>query len=233
MKNDMEPAVTDPKYNPLINKHPPIWQELVIELFLRPRKFFSDLSILTQKKYVIAVTWIFGISNAIDRIDKEMLKTDLKPRATNADFISLITESWLNFWAFVLVSGAVSAVFLWWIGGWWYRKRLYWCGAQEADHRLARVVYIYASFVIAAPAFVITLIQFGIYDNYTQVYHSEALWPTIFLIFPFWSLVTSYIGIRTVFNVSKWKARMWFIILPGFLYLILFAGTLVALLALA
>ena len=231
MNNDKEPAVSTPQINPLINKHPPIWQELVIELFFRPRKFFADLSILTQKKYVIAVTWIFGISNTMDRIDKEMLKTDLHARSVNESFISFVTDSWLNYWAFVLASGAIGAIFLWWIGGWWYRKRLNWCGDQEADHRLTRVVYIYASFVVAAPALIITLIQTGMYDNYAQAYASEDIWPIIFLIFPFWSLVTSYIGIRTVFDVSKWKARVWFIILPGLLYLTAF-GLLTALIAL-
>ncbi len=41
------------------------------------------------------------------------------------------------------------------------------------------------------------------------------------LVFVFISLITSYIGARTVFVLSKWKARVWLIILPAIYYLLL------------
>ena len=215
----------------LVHKHPPLWQELVIELFFRPRRFFSDLSILMQTKYVVVVTWFFGMSQTMDRIDMELLKAEMGSSSRRTEFVTGLLDTWITYWGVVLVYGSISGLFLWWVGGWWYRKRLEWSGAVDPDHRLARVVYIYASFVVAAPTVIITLIETSIYDNYIQAYNSESLWPVIILIFPFWSLITSYIGIRTIFDVSRWKARIWFIILPGILYLIFFGG-LVALFAL-
>lgn len=224
MTENMEQPGSPSIPNPLTNKHPPIWQELVIELFFRPGKFFSDLSILMQTRYIVAVTFVFGLSDAIDNIDQEMLKASLKADSGRAEFIAMITDTWINYWGFVIVYGSISAVFLWWIGGWWYRKRLEWSGAVDPDHRLARVVYIYASFVLAAPIVISSLIYTTFYDSYTEAYNADELWSLLILIFPFWSLVTSYIGIRTTFEVSKWKASIWFVILPGLLYITVFGG---------
>ena len=78
--------------------------------------------------------------------------------------------------------------------------------------------------MVSAPVVILAVIQSAVYDNYSQSYHAEGLWPLIILIFPFWSLVVSYIGVRTTFDVSKWRARTWFIILPGILYVVLFGG---------
>jgi hypothetical protein len=229
MADNMEPLGETPaRGNPLVNKRPPIWQELVIQLFFQPGKFFSDLSILLQTKYVVAVTWVFGISQAMDRIDRELLKADFNTDSGMAGLLATYLDTWAGYWGFVLVYGSIAALFLWWIGGWWYRKRLEWSGAEDPDHRLARVVYIYASFVLAAPYVITTLIQTSLYDNYIQAYNSEALWPVILIIFPFWSLVVSYTGIRTTFEVSKWKTMTWFVILPGLLYLVMFGAIIAA-----
>ena len=208
--------------NPNINKHPPIWQELVIELFFRPGEFFKDLSILLQPRYVIPVCWIYGMSSAIDRIDQQIFRKEIGNTTAQSEFITSLAENWIFYWVFVLASGAISGLFLWWIGGWWYRKRLQWSGAVDPDPRLARVVYVYASFVLSAPMVINSLIATMVYDNYSQAYYSEESWSLLFLIFPFWSLFTSYRGSRTCFAVSKWKARIWFIILPFLLYLISF-----------
>jgi hypothetical protein len=51
-----------------------------------------------------------------------------------------------------------------------------------------------------------------------------------FVLFPFWSIATSYIGIRTLFAVVRWKAVTWFIVLPAMAYGITL-GAIVALFA--
>jgi hypothetical protein len=223
MNENMDQTGITDHPNPL-NQYPPIWQELVIELFFRPRKFFADMTILMKTKYVVPVTWIFGLSQAIDKIDEEMIKVSINPTSKRSEIITSFIDTWINYWGFILAYGTVSALFLWWVGGWWYRKRLEWSGAVDPDHRLARVVYIYASFVFAAPAVIFALIQTSMYDNYIQSYNSGDVWPLIILVFLFWSLGTSYIGVRTTFTVSRWKARTWFIILPTLLYLLIFGG---------
>ena len=232
MNQDTEHSELPQQDYPRTSKQSPIWQELVIELFFQPRKFFSDLSILLQTKYVIPVTWIYGIANSIDRLDQEMLEADLGSSANNNDLVFELMESWLTYWGFVLTMGAVSGLFLWWVGGWWYRKRLEWSGAIDPDERLVRVIYVYASFILAAPIVISSIIQTIYFDNYIQAYNSDEMWSLLVIIFPFWSLITSYIGIRTNFEVSKWKARTWFVILPGILYFLAF-GAIIALLGFA
>lgn len=213
-----------PDSNPLDYSHPPIWQELVIDLFFRPRRFFTNLSVLLQTRYVVAVTLVFGFSQAIDKIDQELLKISMNTESSRSEIILKFTDSWINYWGFVVVYGGIAALFLWWIGGWWYRKRLEWSNAIDPDHRLARVIYIYSSFVVAAPVVLTSLIYTVVYPNYIEAFNSDELWSILILLFYYWSLITSYIGVRTTFNVSKWKARIWFIILPGLFYFVVLIG---------
>ena len=124
--------------------------------------------------------------------------------------------------------GAIGGVMYWGIGGWWQRVRIGWSGAPRPDKRLARLVYIYASFVAAGPAFALALIQTAFYANYAEAYAGDEMYSMVILVFPFWSLVTSIIGVRSLFEVIKWRALLWFLILPGILYF--FAFGLVALL---
>ena len=56
----------------------------------------------------------------------------------------------------------------------------------------------------------------------TYAYASDEMYSMVTLVFPFWSLVTSYIGVRSLFDVIKWRALLWFLILPGILYFLAF-----------
>ena len=39
-----------------------------------------------------------------------------------------------------------------------------------------------------------------------------------FLVLPFYSVLVSYRGVRTLFEVTRWKARLWFLALPLAVY---------------
>jgi len=204
----------------------------LIDLFIRPRRFFSSQLALGKTPYVLFVTLCFGMAEAISRIDMEMMRAELgQPRPGWQVLGPLVTESWVGFWLWVLFVGAIGAALIWWIGGWWYRVRLKWCGAQNPDKRLTRLVYVYASFVYAAPSVTLPLAWTLIYPNYAVAYSAGDLFSALFLIFPFWSLIASYVGARTVFEVSRWKARVWFLLLPALFYLVVM-GVLASLLAL-
>jgi hypothetical protein len=202
-------------------RHPPIWQELVIELFFKPRRFFADQVTLWKTRYVVAVCWIAGTAESIDRISQELMEADLKGGVETMPAIEFFGP-WPTYWAIVLVTGAISGLFLWWVGGWWYRVRLGWSGAKDADPRLARLVYIYSTFVYAAPLIIYTLVETTTYADAVEAYQSESLWPLFLLAFLFWSLVTSYKGVTTLFVVSPWRSRLWFLILPAILYFVAF-----------
>jgi hypothetical protein len=223
-----------PERPPPIEPGPsPFWPQHLRDLFFRPRRFFSGQLALGKTPYLVLVTWCYGISSAIDRIDRELLRVELgRARPSWERLGPMITESWLGFWLWVLLAGALGGIFIWWVGGWWFRVRLEWSGALEPDKRLARLVFVYSSFVATGPAVALAVGYSLVYPSYAAAFAADEPYSALFLIFPFWSLISSYLGVRTLFEASRWKARVWFVILPGILYLLLF-GVVALLLSLA
>jgi hypothetical protein len=54
----------------------------------------------------------------------------------------------------VLVLGIIAGLMYYAIGGWWYRLRLRWCGADDTQASLARRVLMFSGQVIAVPTIV-------------------------------------------------------------------------------
>lgn len=182
---------------------------------------------------LLLVTWCFGASNAIDRIDGLLMRAELghaRPGWAWEVVRPFVVESWLGFWLWVLASGAVSGALVWWIGGWWYGVRLRWSGAMDLDKRLARITFVYSSFVFTGPAILLAIGKTVAYPSYAVAYAADEWFSVGFLLFPFWSIVTSYVGVRTLFAVARWKAITWFIVLPAMAYGITL-GVIVALFA--
>ena len=200
-------------------KGSPLWPKHLAELYIKPTKFFAGQLALHKTPYLLFVTWCYGISHSIGRLNKDMFRA-LMERPTFPGYFGPWTESWLAYWANVFVYGIAAALGVWFVGGWWYRVRVRWSGSKNPDIKLARQVYIYASFVHACPIVLIALISTVLYPSYSTAFASVSVFSDIILIFPFWSLVTSYKGVRTLFDVSKWRARLWFLILPALVYII-------------
>ncbi len=195
----------------------------LLSLFFRPTQFFSSEIALGRTPFVLGVTWVVGIAYALGRIDQELLRAEFeRARPYWASFGHLLTDSWLSFWPILLVYGALSALAIWYFGGWWYKVRVRWSGDPAPDPGTARIVYIYASFVAAAPTFVALLGQTLLYANYGEAYAAEELWPTLLLVFPFWGCIVSYRGVTAVFEVVRKRALVWFVILPFLVYLLAF-----------
>ncbi len=209
--------------SPIQPQASPMWPQHLIDVFVRPRRFFSGQLAIGNTPYVLFVTWCYGMANVMDRIDQKLMRSEFGTSSAGWEYFApMLTESWLTYWAWVLVFGAISGLFLWMVGGWWYRVRLQWSGALEPNKRLARLVFVYSSFVNAGPSVALVLGYTLVYANYAQAYTAEEAFSLVLLVFPFWSLITSYIGVRTVFTVTPWKARLWFVILPGLLYFLVF-----------
>ena len=187
---------------------------LLASLYLRPSRLFADLTPLKAKPQWIIVAWICGVSAAIDRADKVMIKSDLTGREASA----MPLDSWASFWPFILIVGALYAPLVWLIGGWWYRLRLKWAGDANAEPFSARIVYTYTNLIAALPSLLVTVAYTFIYENYRASWTSEEAWSSLLIVFIVWDVVASYKGVRTAFAVSKWKARLWFLILPLGLY---------------
>jgi len=184
---------------------------LLADLFFRPSRLFADLTPLKTKPLWIIVAWICGVSSAIDRADTVMLKSDL---SGNESPSMQLLDSWAAFWPFILIVGSFYAALVWLIGGWWYRVRLKWSGDANADRFSARIVFSYTSLITALPAIAATLISTFVYESYRAAWSSDEAWSALLVVFIAWDIIASYKGVRVAFAVTKWKARLWFLILP-------------------
>jgi hypothetical protein len=205
----------------------------LVDLFVRPRRFFLGNLGTGRPPCVILVGWVYGISHAIDRLDTQLMRAELGHPPLGWTYVGpLVAGSWLGFWTWVLVAGVLGAFFLWWIGGWWYQVRLRWSGVPAPDKRRARLLFMYSSFVFAGPAVVAALIRTLRFPNDAAACAAAHGYPLVLLLvllfFPFWSVATSYVGVKALFAVTRRKAVVWFVALPMLVYVIW--GGLVALL---
>lgn len=129
--------------------------------------------------------------------------------------------SWPTYWILVLIMSIPSGMFIWWISGWWYKVRIKWSGAKQPDPFESRLTYIFSSFVYTAPTIALYFSTAFFFKNPWEAYSFESdnfyIAGVLFLAYtlPYlWSVLVSYKGVTTRFNLIKWKAKLWFIILP-------------------
>lgn len=190
-------------------------------LYFRPVKFFRHF--VDDHLWITTAicAWIFGISSVADRMQRNASMGRPIP----------FSDSWTAYLALLAGGGVAAAAIFFALGGWWYRLRLKWSGASSTEPALVRRVYIYSSTVQSLPAVLTTVWEAGTYATPMDAFNAPiSMWNVVILIFPFWSLVTSYVGVRTVFEVRGWRPLVWFLVLPGAVYLLAFAVMAVAML---
>lgn len=193
----------------------------LINLFIQPRKFFSEQAPNRNPAAIAVGAWIVGAAAAADQIDKKLLQSDLKGQRNDA--LVSITESWTTYWATVLALGIMWSIFLWFAGGWWYRKRLEWSSASEPDKGLARATYVYQSLVHAIPTIVIAVVYTIGHPNYWSAWQAPTTALTLTALAAlFLSCWTSFVGATTAFRTTTAKAFGWFFLLPTVLYAAVF-----------
>ena len=192
----------------------------LISLFTRPRQFFSGKLAIGDMIYLVPVIWINGIASQLDRIDTEILRAQLDlTRPTWRVIEPLVTGSWLAFWAFSVGLGIVSGAIMYLIGGWWYGLRARWSDARNFNKSRARHVYMWSNMIVSIPYIVLTVTYTFRFPNYLAAYNSEELIGLLFVAAMFWSVGVSYIGVNATFEMTHWKARIWFLVLPVMFYL--------------
>ncbi|MGB2741330.1 MAG: hypothetical protein WBC60_12350 [Cognaticolwellia sp.] len=198
-------------------------------LFFKPRLFFKDLDLLNVPILVYVSLWLIGMSNAVDRIDQKLMKSDLGTATSSNQFmLDAISGGWLVFFLIVAGIGALGAFFVWLIGGWFYNLRLSWSGAGDFDKVNGRLIYVFSSLVTAIPHIITLLISATLYQDYVDVFYADEYWSSLIIIFPFWAIYVSYTAILTNFTVVKWKAMLWFVILPILFYSLAFGVVVLA-----
>ena len=184
----------------------------LLQLFTRPATFFSRTDLDLDGSLSLPLTgYLVGISAALTRIETTMLRSDTA--GSNA------VHDWSQLWLTLMGSGLFGWMFVWWIGGWWYRIRLGWSGAYQPDPRKARVVFFYVLLVEALPAVMVLLLHTLFYDSYFEAWHAGSFLDIIPLLFLGLSAYVSFNAATSAFAVERTKAVIWFIVVPLTMYL--------------
>jgi len=174
----------------------------VVELLLRPGAFFAGREPRVRSKATLGIVVVLGLAMAL--IGAEKL-----PVITTADGLS----RWLRlFLAQLVVSLLLVGPLYWWLGGLWCLARIRWSGEPEVDRDRASMIFGLSQMVLAVP-----VIAWAALD---LVLSPAPPWLALTLILAAaWSQFVSYQAVRATFPVvSAWRARVWFLIVPGVAY---------------
>lgn len=212
MMDDDRPEVAE--------RRPSVWF-WHFHLFFRPRAFFRAFARERVPLLTALCAWLYGTASVIDRIETN----SLRGRGNDAAWLG----DWAAYWPAVLSMGVIGGLFYFAIGGWWYRQRIKWSGAPSPDTGLARRVYLFSSQIWALPTLSATILESTAFDTPLAALQAEgSAWYFLLLLFPFWSLVCSYLGVRTVFTVRRGTALAWFLVLPALVYAFVLAAAFLA-----
>ena len=202
---------------------PPHWLLWFPVLLFQPRLFFQTFVVRSLPLLTAVTAWLWGTASVMDRMETRILLS-----SNPQPYYEMLRQSWSFYWGWAAGIGLGSAAFYYFIGGWWYRLRLRWCGAVEPDRHLARRVFVYAAQVFAVPYLLYTAWEASYYPTPKAALMGDDYGAFLIIFCLFWSLYTSYRGVRTAFEVRKWAARVWFVFLPGVLFAVALAGILLA-----
>jgi len=190
-------------------------------LVFRPTKFFQYYVVRSVPALTALCAWAYGISAVVDRIETRVMTNRLTGRPSPFD---ALLADWRLYWGVCVVGGVVSGFLYYHLGGWWFRKRLGFSGAKDAERGLARRVYLFAAQAYTVPFIVYSGWQTLHYATPRTAHDGNDWGGLVVLGFLFWSIYVQYLGVRTVFPVRPGAARVWFLILPSALYSLLLAG---------
>jgi len=111
--------------------------------------------------------------------------------------------------------GVLAAVVVWFIGFWWYKKRLQWSGAAASSPMQLRRVYVLSEawlLIIVVGYMALNTLR---YDNPNAAWIGEHGAATVIInLAYFYSLVISYFAVSTSFPVRRGRALFWFFVFP-------------------
>jgi len=180
-------------------------------LLFRPKKFFAGMTASPSDKNELALlAFSSGLAASLSRAGFNAI-------TGNA---ALGNQSWLVHWLVCLWSGIISALLVYWVGAAWYRFRLRLAGTKDADIFLVRRVYLSAGQIVAIPIILKTVIDTFVHDTPLAASVADPTWQNrMYILFPIWSSIVGFIGVRSVFRTRWFRAAIWFLVLPAFFYL--------------
>jgi hypothetical protein len=192
----------------------------LVELLVRPCRFFPKLLAARGDRLPLLVIWIAGAGGVADKLDGRMLMDSLR-RDSGVGRANLALDHWGATWGSVIGGGLLAGLLAWLVMGWWFRMRLAFCGAHPPK-RAARNVFIHARSIAGAASLILLALATPFHASYRDAWSTQAValgWSLL----PLWSVWIGHRGVVSCFDVRPVAARVWFLILP----LVLYGGILV------
>jgi hypothetical protein len=178
-------------------------------LLFRPKKFFDGMTAPRDRNMLAFLAFSIGLASAIGNSEGRII----------TDIASGQSRNWLLHWLRMIGLGAVGAGFALTLGSYWYRFRLRLAGVKGAELDLVRRVYLSAAQIVAVPVILKSVLYTFVHDTPFAAALADPTWQTrIYLIFPVWSTIAGYVGVRTVFRPRGIRAAILFLIMPGLFY---------------
>jgi len=191
------------------------WQKLL----LKPQAFFKEDFKNSDSPFFLFVLMIYGFSDQLGRMDKQMLKI-----ANGREDLIGIADSWTHYTLITILMGLMAGFLYYYIGGWWFNTRIGFCGGQK-DVKSSRFIFLYSFFPFSlfnAIMFIPTLVKHNTpLDAYLSDDPIEIIVSWVAIALMFYTLRISYQGAKTVFQIDNFKTKLWFLILPAAFYFIL------------
>lgn len=191
----------------------------LVNLFFKPSKFATTGLNFVKSNYIYILALIVGLAKATDRIDKQGMKYSLTMK--ESDLINSIMNNWAVFWIYAVLIGIFGVFLIYWIWGSWYSVRIKWSGCKDIDFKEGRALYMWTAAMGNAPFLISMIVSTFMYKNFVEYFATESMLSYIFIVIPFWKCICDYKILRARYNLRRWPARMWFIILP---YLLMLSG---------
>jgi hypothetical protein len=169
--------------------------EALVQLLLEPERLFPRLLADRGDRLPFLAIWLAGVAGAIDTLDSRMA---LGGRTELAE------AGWPILWAALLVVGIVGGFVSWGVGGWRFRMRLRFSGAEEIEPRHARRVWVHARLVAGTASLVGMLAATFQYPSYTVASSEGGLGLLAGLVL--WSHFVAYRGVTGCFPVRRARA---------------------------
>ncbi len=201
--------------------------EFFKSLFFTPRRFFEDHVLREHGLYLLAAAYFVGLAEAFSRTGKTLMEFD--SRDAKSESMERVLETlnrWEVFWPLCLGLAVGCGAFYFYVGGWFYMKRVQWCDGNTSK-TVCRRFYTYTAFIPSAVTIVMTIVK-TLTDPAPLKHEAESGFylalMVLWLFSLYWSIYASYAGVRLLAKPRrKTMTMMWFAVLPSVMYTAVFA----------
>ncbi len=197
--------------------------EFWITLFTEPKVFFNEHWKNRELPGIFNIAIVlFLIGAGMDRFDTQLLKLEIRG---DYELLGSLNVWWI-FWIGSITLGLTVGWIGYYLGGWFYDLRIGW-SRGKSDIKTSRHLFMYSGLIFYVYIFLISIMNTFVFEVPHQISDEvsiyELLIAILLILMLVYSVVVSYIGVTTVTNVNKSKARFWFLVCPLLFYVIAYS----------